>query len=91
MKRPEEQNPHVIAFAQGITLLWHSEPRLTPLEATVGLKLALEAVVDETGAPAALLHMMRTMLDEIERDRQPETFTERVVPYPVEQWRNKTA
>lgn len=91
MKRPEEQNGFVLGFAQSITLLRHQEPKLTPLEAVVGLKLALEAIVDEVGVVAAPIHAMRQMLDEIERERQPETFSERIVPYPVEQWKNKTA
>lgn len=86
MNRPEETAPSVMAFAQAIDS-HRRELLLTPLEAVVGIKLALEVLVDEAGVVAAPLHSLRQMLDEIESRRCPETFPHRITPYPVEKWK----
>lgn len=88
MDRPEERDPAVIAFAEGVARL-RGELELTPWLALVGAKLAVGAILDETCAPGALLYSLRQMLDELEGDRARAStgFAERIEPYPVERWK----
>lgn len=86
MNRPEETDPAVLAFAEGLAHL-RGELGLAPWPALVGVKLAVGAILDEAGATHALLHGLREMLAELEGERVRTGFAERIEPYPASRWR----
>jgi hypothetical protein len=68
LDRPEERDLRVLACASGIDRLSRAN-LLTPYETTVAMKLALRTLLLTTRAPIAMIHQVRGLLNELEREQ----------------------